>query len=113
MSEKEVKMKPAKQKLGGSDNLSAPGAVGDGQSALPFYVGAAVLVYAGTNRQTSGNVVEDFGEFIGEAVHVNNTRIAEPARRWAINLGDGGLVFVDTEDLLANDIGEIDECGAP
>ena len=39
--------------------------------------------------------VEDFGELAGQAVDIGGERIAEPARRWAIMLDDGDLVFCD------------------
>jgi hypothetical protein len=44
-------------------------------------------------------MVDDFGDSAGSAVIVGSTRIAEPSRRWAIQLDDGGLVFTDTADL--------------
>ena len=46
-------------------------------------------------------LLEDFGEFPPHAVEFGGTRIAEPARRWAIRTHDGGLVFADTEQLVS------------
>jgi hypothetical protein len=44
-------------------------------------------------------VAEDFGDSSGQRVHIGAHHIADAARRWAIMLGDGGLVFVDSSDL--------------
>jgi hypothetical protein len=35
------------------------------------------------------------------AVDVAENRIVEAARRWAVSLDDGGLVFVDSDSLVA------------
>jgi hypothetical protein len=43
--------------------------------------------------------VEDFGESAGHGVQINQQQIVYAARRWAISLGDGSLVFVDSSDL--------------
>jgi hypothetical protein len=64
-----------------------------------FAVGQRVRVYAGSSDERFGVIVEDFGDSAGYAVTVGNTRIAEPSRRWAIELDDGNLIFVDTADL--------------
>jgi hypothetical protein len=44
-------------------------------------------------------VVEDFGETAGRGVDVAGIHIADPARRWAVVLDDGGLVFADSDQL--------------
>ena len=64
-----------------------------------FAVGQRVRVYPGSTDERSGVIVEDFGDSAGYPVTVANTRIAEPSRRWAIELDDGNLIFVDTADL--------------
>jgi hypothetical protein len=66
-----------------------------------FSVGMAVRVYVGTERETLGHVAEDFGEIAGHSVDIAGTHIADPARRWAVILDDGGLVFVDSDQLAA------------
>jgi hypothetical protein len=66
-----------------------------------FSVGMAVRVYPGTERETRGRVVDDFGEAAGHSVDIAQTRIADPARRWAVILDDGGLIFVDSDQLAA------------
>ncbi len=62
-------------------------------------VGSSVLVYPGTDEELHGTVVEDFADLAGTAVEVAGERIVEPARRWAVNLDDGGLVFVDDDSI--------------
>jgi len=64
-----------------------------------FAVGRRVRVYPGSSDERLGVIVDDFGDSTGCAVIVGSTRIAEPSRRWAIALDDGGLVFADTADL--------------
>ena len=64
-----------------------------------FAVGQRVRVYPNSTDERFGVIVEDFGDSAGYAVTVANTRIAEPSRRWAIELDDGNLIFVDTTDL--------------
>jgi hypothetical protein len=66
-----------------------------------FSVGMVVRVYPGTERETGGHVVDDFGEAAGHSVDIAQIRIADPARRWAVSLDDGGLVFVDSDQLAA------------
>jgi hypothetical protein len=46
-------------------------------------------------------VVEDFGDLAGHAVDIGENHIAGPARRWAVTLDAGGLVFVDSDQLVA------------
>lgn len=69
------------------------------QVAGGIAVGASVLVYPGTDDELHGSVVEDFADLAGTAVEVAGERIVEPARRWAVNLDDGGLVFVDDDSI--------------
>ncbi|WP_428338855.1 hypothetical protein [Mycobacterium sp.] len=64
-----------------------------------FAVGHRVRIYPGSTDERAGVIVEDFGDAGGHAVTVFNTRIAEAARRWAVSLDDGGLVFIDTIDM--------------
>lgn len=70
-------------------------------SAEPIAVGSSVRVYPRTDREVAGVVVEDFGEAAGHAVQIGAHRIAEPARRWAVRLGNGSLVFVDSADIAS------------
>ena len=64
-------------------------------------VNVRVRVYPGTDGEVGGTVVEDFGDLAGHAVDIGETRIVGPARRWAIALDAGGLVFVDSDQLAA------------
>jgi hypothetical protein len=64
-----------------------------------FAVGQRVRVYPSSSDERLGVIVEDFGDSPGYAVTVGDTRIAEPSRRWAIELDDGNLIFADTTDL--------------
>jgi hypothetical protein len=59
-----------------------------------------VRVYPGTDGEIRGTVVEDFGDLAGHAVDIGQTRIAGPARRWAVALDAGSLVFVDSDQLV-------------
>ncbi len=60
-----------------------------------------VRVYPGTDSESRGVIVEDFGDLAGHAVTVGGRQIA-PARRWAVQLDTGNLVFVNTDDLVAD-----------
>jgi hypothetical protein len=64
-------------------------------------VDVRVRVYPDTDAEARGVVVEDFGELPRQAVKIGNSHIADAARRWAVVLDTGGLVFVDTEHLVA------------
>ena len=81
-------------KLGKRGQKADDGAADDGVA-----VGVSVRVYPGTDHERLGEVVEDFGDSAGESVQVGDHHIADAARRWAVRLGDGTLVFVDTPDL--------------
>jgi hypothetical protein len=71
----------------------------DGDRGAQVVVGTRVRVYPGTDAESSGVVVEDFGEAAGQAVDVGDNHIADPARRWAVTLDTGALAFVDTDHL--------------
>jgi hypothetical protein len=58
-----------------------------------------VRVYPGTDAECRGVVVEDFGELAGQAVDLGGIHI-DPARRWAVQLDTGTLVFVNTDHLV-------------
>jgi hypothetical protein len=77
----------------------ASGTAGDtGDSRVA--VNVRVRVYPGTDGEVRGTVVEDFGDMAGQAVNIGD-RIVDPARRWAVALDAGGLVFVDSDQLVA------------
>jgi hypothetical protein len=64
-------------------------------------VDTRVRVYPDSDKEGRGVVVEDFGPMQSHAVDVGGEHFADPARRWAVRLDDGTLVFVDTEQLVA------------
>ncbi|HTQ22982.1 hypothetical protein [Mycobacterium sp.] len=45
-------------------------------------------------------MVEDFGDMVGHAVDIGD-RVVDPARRWAVVTDPGGLLFVDSDQLVA------------
>ena len=63
--------------------------------------GCAGAFYPGTDGEVGGIVVEDFGDLAGHVVDVGENHIVAPARRWAVALDAGGLVFVDSDQLVA------------
>jgi hypothetical protein len=65
----------------------------------PVAVGAQVRVFPGTDRELSGTVVDDFGDEAGQPVRIGAEEIVTAARRWAVQTGDGALVFVDDADI--------------
>ena len=69
--------------------------------AAELAVDAPVLVYPETEQQQGGVIVEDFGPSAGQAVEVGSVRIAGAARRWAVRLNSGDLVFVNSDELRA------------
>ncbi len=64
-------------------------------------VNSPVLVYPETDQQQGGVIVDDFGTSAGQAVEIGSTRIAAAARRWAVRLNSGDLVFVNSDELRA------------
>ena len=78
----------------------ASGTAGDtGDSRVA--VNVRVRVYPGADGEVGGTVVEDFGDLAGQAVDIGENHIVRPARRWAVALDTGGLVFVDSDQLGA------------
>jgi hypothetical protein len=62
-------------------------------------LGTAVRVYPGTAREVTGVIVEDFGDSAGQAVQIGRDHVVDAARRWAVRLNNGNLVFVDSTDI--------------
>ena len=78
----------------------ASGTAGDtGDSRVA--VNVRVRVHLGTDAEVRGTVVEDFGDTPGHGVDIGENHIADPARRWAVTLDTGDLVFVDSDQLVA------------
>jgi hypothetical protein len=76
------------------------GEVVDEGGEVPMAVGVRVRVSLGADDESRGVVVDDFGEIAGYAVDIGTNHIADPARRWAVTLDTGELVFVDSDHLL-------------
>jgi hypothetical protein len=68
--------------------------------SAPLAVDMRVRVYPDTDEEVHGLVVEDFGDSAGEAVEIGGHHIADAARRWAVQLDSGALLFTDSGQLL-------------
>ena len=78
----------------------ASGSTGDtGDSRVA--VNVRVRVYPGSDGEVRGIVVEDFGDLAGHEVDIGEDHVVGQARRWAVALDAGGLVFVDSDQLAA------------
>jgi hypothetical protein len=73
----------------------------DDNGAAQLALDMRVRVYPGTDAECGGLIVEDFGETAGHPVDIGSEHIADPARRWAVILDTGALVFADSDQLLA------------
>jgi hypothetical protein len=73
---------------------------GGSTSAGVVTLNTRVRVHADTPAEVRGVVVEDFGDSAGQGVEIGEYRFAEPARRWAVALDAGDLVFVEFSELL-------------
>ena len=71
-----------------------------GQTDADLAVNMRVRVYPGADAESPGVIVEDFGELAGQAVDIGGRHI-DPARRWAVVLDTGDLVFVNTDELVS------------
>jgi hypothetical protein len=71
-----------------------------GEIDAQLAVNMRVRVYPGSDAESRGVVVEDFGELAGQAVDIGGHRIADPSRRWAVQLDTGNLVFADSDQLV-------------
>jgi hypothetical protein len=78
-------------------NQAAEDEVGDRRTLA---VNTRVRVYPGTDAESRGVVVEDFGEMTPQSVDIGVHHFADPARRWAVVLDAGTLVFLDTDQLV-------------
>jgi hypothetical protein len=85
-----------KRRLKGASGTA--GATGGSRVA----VNVRVRIYPGTDGEVGGTVVEDFGDLAGHVVDIGENHFVGPARRWAVALDTGGLVFVDSDQLAAD-----------
>lgn len=72
------------------------------ESGSELAVDSRVRFNPGTDDECLGVVVEDFGEMEAQAVDIGDHHFADPARRWAVVLDGGGLVFADSDQLVAD-----------
>ncbi|HET7666084.1 MAG TPA: hypothetical protein VFK56_08450 [Mycobacterium sp.] len=63
-------------------------------------VNMRVRVYPDSGAESRGLVAEDFGEMQAHAVDLGGQHFADPARRWAVVLDTGDLVFVNSSQLV-------------
>jgi len=64
-----------------------------------FAVQMRVRVKVDGTKNGNGVIVEDYGDHAGYSVEVGDAHIADAARRWAVLLDSGSLVFVDDKHL--------------
>ena len=64
-------------------------------------VNMRVRIYPGTDKECRGLIVDDYGDTAGYPVDIGGNHIADPARRWAVMLDTGGLIFIDSDQLAA------------
>jgi hypothetical protein len=74
--------------------------VTDQHGRVPVTVDMRVRVYPGTDAEGRGVVVDDYGETAGHAVDIGGNRFVDPARRWAVLLDTGALVFTDSHNIV-------------
>ena len=80
----------------GADNVA------DASPPRMFALGQRVGVEHGSGGECFGVIVEDFGTYAGHGVEIGDAHIVAAARRWAIALDDGSLIFADTPDLFTD-----------
>jgi hypothetical protein len=81
--------------------MKGAGATAGDTGGSSVAVNVRVRVHPGTDGGIGGTVVEDFGDLAGHEVDIGENHIVGPARRWAVALDTGGLVFVDSDQLAA------------
>lgn len=64
-----------------------------------FAVDMRVKVKADRPKGGSGVIVEDYGDHAGYSVEIGDQHIVDAARRWAVLLDSGSLVFADDAHL--------------
>jgi hypothetical protein len=67
---------------------------GDDENDQGLACGRRIRLTDGSN--STGEIVEDFGDLAGTEVVIDANRTAK-SRRWAVNLDDGRMVFVDDD----------------
>ncbi len=72
---------------------------GDKGGGSKLAVDSRVRFKPGTDAESLGVVVEDFGEMEAQPVDIGGEHFADAARRWAVVLDGGTLVFADSDQL--------------
>ncbi len=65
-------------------------------------VNSRVRFNPGADDESLGVIVDDFGEMEAQAVDIGEHHFADPARRWAVLLDGGTLVFADSHQLVTD-----------
>jgi hypothetical protein len=73
----------------------------DAAATDKLVVGRRVRIFPGTSDERRGTIVEDFGSDPAHGVDIGSQHIVDASRRWAIQLDDGDLAFIDSSDLVA------------
>ena len=74
---------------------------GSGETDGQLAVNTRVRVHPDTDAESRGVIVEDFGEMAAQPVDLGGQHFADPARRWAVVLDTGDLVFVNSSQLVS------------
>jgi hypothetical protein len=67
-------------------------------------VGSRVRVRTDADHQSRGVIADDYGEACGTPIELGPNSFIAPARRWAVILDDGTLVFADSHDITVEEI---------
>lgn len=86
------------QAVSGDDHSTAGADDADAQLAP----GVRVRVHPGTDAESQGVIVEDFGEMHDREADVSRNQITNPPRRWAVTVDDGTLVFVNSDQITGD-----------
>jgi hypothetical protein len=83
-----------------SDDDEITSDAGDADAQLTL--GVRVRVHPGTDTESAGVIVEDFGDMSGLNVAISANQVVKLPRRWAVALDDGTLVFVDSDQITTD-----------
>lgn len=68
-------------------------------ATAPIAVGVRVRCQRPDLPANAGMVVDDYGGYHGVAVAIGEHHFVDAARRWAVALDSGELIFADTDEL--------------
>jgi hypothetical protein len=75
---------------------------GTGDADAQVTLGARVRVHPGTDTESAGVIIEDFGDMSALDKAVGANQVVKLPRRWAVALDDGTLVFVDSDQITTD-----------